>query len=285
MAPTIRGPIEITPAFGSRAVAQNAVVRVLYSQGFFATPGARTPEESFRLLQCNDGPSCLTSGREVSGTVSLARDTLVFVPDALLEDGVQYLALAAGIDQSFEAEFRVLPAGGASSVDLESPVFGPVTSFTATSLGPSCEAPDGGFRVDVSIQPAVNELAGADVEYLLFLTRGAGIEAPELRARARGVPSEVVMAFVLSPEESTATICFTVQAIDGAGNIGELSAPVCEDPVQGNFFEPLCNANPDTLGRREGMGVRGWGGGAVLGGLLLFALKRSRRRQRGGQAC
>ena len=102
--------------------------------------------------------------------------------------------------------------------------------------------PDGGFRVDVTLDPAEGEPAAGDVEYLLFLTRGPGVGAPELRGRVRGVTDEIVIAFLLSPEEATGPICVTVQAVDSAGNLGEVPEPLCEDPIQGNFFEPLCAA-------------------------------------------
>ena len=251
--PSPRGPVEISPAFGSRAVAQNALIRVRYSESFFSLPESLPPQDSFTLFRCDAEP-CTPAGAPVEGTISLSDDTLLFVPRDLLVAGGSYLAVAVGLDQTFEAEFSVIAGAGGAAIDMEAPEFGPVTGFSTTSLAPSCEVPDGGFRVDVSLRPAVNELAGADVEYLLFLTRGNGIDGPELRARARGVPSEVVMAFVLTPEEASSTICFTVQAVDGAGNVGELADTVCEDPIQGNFFEPLCASSGrsfDTAGRRR----------------------------------
>lgn len=278
--PSERGPIEVTPAFGSRAVAQNSLVRVLYTPGFFELPGAATPEASVTVLRCPTSGSCAVDGTVVPGATALVGDTVVVTPDNLLDAGTDYLVLAGGIDQSFEAPFRVLAPGGTSTVDVEAPRFGPVTSFFSTPLGESCEAPDGGFRVDVAVQPASNEPAGADVEYLLFLTRGVGIEAPEFRARARGVPGDVVMAFVLSPEESAQTICFTIQAIDGAGNLGELSEPVCEDPIQGNFFEPLCSVSVGLAQTRRAdrLGAA-WAWPSGLAIALAFLWVRQRRRR------
>ena len=248
-----RGPTEITPAFDSINVPLNAAVRVRYSDDYFALTGA-DPQASFVLLRCGsaeDLANCLTNGVPVSGRSSLVLDSLLFEPASLLEPGVQYLAVAEGVDDDFEAPFRTTNLrADRGGVDVQAPRLSRITGFSATEIDPSCEAPDGGFRVDVTLPPADGEVAGGDVEYFLYLTRGPGIEEPELRARVRGVPNEIVMAFVLRPEEVAGPICVTVQAVDAAGNLGEVPEPRCEDPIQGNFFEPLCGVG--------GSEVRDW---------------------------
>ena len=246
MVSVARGPEEITPAFDSVNVPLNASVRVRYSADYFAVTGAN-PDDSFRLLRCGsveDLGDCLTEGITVTGRTSLILDSLVFEPTDLLDEGTQYLAVANGIDNDFEAAFRTTELdAGSGGVDLQAPRLGGITGFSASEVTPSCEAPEGGFRVDVTLDPAQGEPAGGDVEYLLYLTRGPGVDAPELRARVRGVPNEIVIAFVLEPEEATGPICVTVQAVDSAGNLGEVPEPLCEDPIQGNFFEPICSAS------------------------------------------
>ena len=74
------------------------------------------------------------------------------------------------------------------------------------------------------------------------------------------------MAFVLSPEEAVSPGCVVVHAVDGVGNVDDDMEPECFEPVQGNFFEPLCSAS-----RVEGRHWLSWG-------LLALVLRRRRRR-------
>ena len=181
-------------------------------------------------------------------------DTVVLVPEAPLERDTDYLVEAIGIDRTFLAPFHVFDS---NAIDNDAPRFGPVTATSVSRVPPSCGTPGGGFRVDVTLRAASNEAAAADVEYQLYLTRGIGVEAPEQRARVRGSASDVVMAFVLTPDEATSTVCFSVVAVDGAGNVGELAGPVCEDAIDGNHFEGLCGVAPGLARGGRAGDVRG----------------------------
>ena len=141
---------------------------------------------------------------------------------------------------------------------------------------------DGGFRVGVFFAPATDSGPPGSIEYLLFQTRGVGVDAPILRNRVRNYPGEqITMAFVLPAEEASAPICVRIAAIDGVGNPtfsdrrdGE---EACLDPVQGNYFYPLCHASA------PGRAARGTGGTALaLGafGALWLAARVRRRRWR-----
>ena len=137
-------PWEITPAFDSLNVPLNATVRVRYSAEYFAVTGA-DPSDSFRLLRCGapaDLANCLTEGTTVPGRTGLILDSLVFEPSDVLEPNTQYLALAEGIDNDFEAPFRTTELGATrGGVDLDAPRLSRITGFSATEVGASCEAP------------------------------------------------------------------------------------------------------------------------------------------------
>jgi hypothetical protein len=258
----VRGPLEIFPAFGVSGVRRDAPVRVRYSAGFFDDPSiGLTPDEAFDLFFGED----LETATPVPGTVELVGDELIFTPDQLLEVEGDYIAVALGELDDFEATFKV-----GSDVDRQPPELPPISGFSAAEIGPSCDAPDGGYRIDITIPAATDDGPKGDVEYLLYLTRGPTIEAPVLKQRARGVTEDqVVMAFALPLEDVAGPICVAVRAVDGVGKIDEDERVRCEDPIQGNFFEPLCSA---SIGRRSAVPL-GW-----LLPLAAVVLVRLRRR-------
>lgn len=257
-----RGPLAVTPATGASAVTLDAYVRVEYSEGYFAL--GIDPEEAIDLRFC-DGLSvveCETLGEPVAGTVQVIGDTLFFLPARNFMAGEEYAGIARGIDLDLGIAFRT-----GSTVDSAPPVMSDVDAPTTARVDPSCEAPEGGYRVDVSFAPATDDGSPGSIEYLLYFTRGAGLEAPELRRRARNFSTELVtMAFVLSPEEAVSPGCVVVHAVDGVGNVDDDMEPECFEPVQGNFFEPLCSAGP--------MRGRSWFGWS-LPALVLLRRRRA----------
>jgi hypothetical protein len=60
-----------------------------------------------------------------------------------------------------------------------------------------------------------------------------------------------------------------VMAVDGVGHT-DATEPVCFEPQQGNFFEPLCSAVPGVPAPPP----------VPFGGLLLFTLALARWRVR-----
>lgn len=256
-----RGPLAVTPATGASLVTVDAYVRVEFSEGYFGL--GIEPEDAIDLRFC-DGLSvveCETVGEPVAGTVQVVGDTLFFLPARNFMGGAQYAGIARGIDLDLGIAFRT-----STTVDTGPPVMSDVDSPTTARVDASCEAPEGGYRVDVSFPPAQDDGSPGSIEYLLYFTRGADLEAPELRRRARNFSTELVtMAFVLSPEEAVSPGCVVVHAVDGVGNVDDDMEPQCFEPVQGNFFEPLCSAS--TI---EGRSWLGWS-------LLVLVLLRRRR--------
>ncbi|MEM9069063.1 MAG: hypothetical protein AAGE52_11185 [Myxococcota bacterium] len=254
----IRGPLEVTPATGAARVTLDAIVKVAYSPDYFSIPGIDA-STSFELRRCGDmiAFECETSGELVGGEIQVVGDTLFFLPARALAPNELYAGVARGVDLDLGINFRTT-----TFVDTGPPVLGRVDSPTTSRVDPSCEAPEGGLRVDVSFPPAQDDGSPGSIEYLLYLSRGAGIDAPELRARARNFSTELVtMAFVLSDAEAVSPACIVVHAVDGVGNVDRDMEPECFEPVQGNFFEPVCSTG-------------GSGGGIWLVLLALWFVRR-----------
>lgn len=242
----LRGPQEVTPATNASGVTLDAPVKVLFSPGYFEIPGI-DPASIIEVRRCGEllPVECETLGELVAGEVQVIGDrTLYFLPARILAPGEQYAGVVRGIDQDLSIAFRT-----GFSVDTGPPQLSRVDTPTTSQVGTSCEAPMGGYRVDVSFPPATDDGSPGSIEYLLYLTRGAGIEAPELRRRARNFSTGLVtMAFVLAPEEATSPVCVVVHAVDGVGNVDRDMEPRCFEPITGDYFEPVCSASTAPSG-------------------------------------
>jgi MYXO-CTERM domain-containing protein len=260
--PVLLGPLEFFPAAGAGGVALNSAVRVRYTPGFFDV--WRDPLTS--LLEVRDA-----SGAAVPGALEQLGDTLVFRPNAPWSPSSSYQGTAFGID-ILRARFTFQTG---TRIDVQPPVFdGTPAIAPATVDARPCM--DGGYRIDVSVDPATDsDGAGGDIEYLLFQTRGPHIERPVLRARVRNFAGiSIPLTFTLSPSEAVSPICVAVLAVDGVGHVVE-GSNACVDPIQGNFFEPLCSVSaPGAARKTSPMQVGAWS----LAMLALAVLLRRRAR-------
>ncbi|MEM9192636.1 MAG: hypothetical protein AAGF12_25905 [Myxococcota bacterium] len=260
--PVVQGPEEATPAFGVRGVTLGAPVRIRYTDGFF-TGGVfeGDPAEIFSLRLAE-------TGELVPGRVEVILDTLIFTPDAPYLPMTEYEAVALGTGGSaFNPTFVT-----GDAFDTGPPDFGNISDVRAFEQDRSCDAPNGGFRIDVTFEAATDDGPDGDIEYLLYLSRGPNVEAPELQRRVRNqTPGGVIVAFNLEPEDAVSPICVAVHAVDGVGNVDDDGQPRCEDPIQGNFFEPLCAV--------EAPGVAGAAPYGALGLLVVMGVGRILRRR------
>lgn len=230
------GPEETFPAHGARGVVLDSPLRVRYTRGFFDTAAVRERASDLLRVWRTD------TGETVAGHVQVIGDALVFVPGALLDALADYGAMASGGDLP-PLEFMFSTG---STVDREPPTFRfdpDAVTYGATPVTDRCESPGGGYRIEVFFIPATDDGAPGDIEYLLYLTRGATVIGPRMVARVRNqTPEGVIMAFVLARSEAVSPICLVAHAIDGVGKTNTSAEPVCFDPMQGNFFEPLCSS-------------------------------------------
>ncbi len=263
-----RRPVYVTPAHMAVGATLGAPVRVRYTDGYFEDPTVgMSPEESIFLWRCAADDFLCTAGEPLSGTVQVIGNELIFRADAPFEPNTRYGGVALGADGD-GLEF-VFTTG--TSFDSEAPSFTGIRSLASDRVGPSCEAPEGGYRIDVKVEPATDDGPGGDVEYLLYLTRGPEVEAPQLRSRQRNFSGEEIpMAFVIDPSEAVSPICVAVHAVDGVGRVTESPAE-CFDPIQGNFFEPLCSVSAAGAARSP------WALPVVLACSVLCLIRVRRR--------
>lgn len=278
--PASQRPEEVTPADSARQVSLDAPVRVRYSPGYFGPMGPRGDvTRLITVVRCERdgcGAGCrwgVDEGNFVPGRVQvLGEEDLFFQPDQEWEPEQAYMGIARGVDGDLPFSFCT-----GTTPDTAPPVLGRLQEVTSTQVAPRCDAPDGGYRI-AAFFPTANDFGGppASIEYLLFQTRGAGIEEPVLRSRIRNFATMThTMAFVLPPSEAGDVICVRVAAVDGRGNFGwsETDPEIdCINPVQGNYFYALCSASAAPLAR----GGLGLGGITALG--LALLLRRARRR-------
>jgi MYXO-CTERM domain-containing protein len=261
-----RGPVEVTPSAGGTNVRLDAPLRVRYSERFFTDfAGALDPRSRLRVELC-DSPACdEVSG--VAGEVEVVGDDLFFVPTGGWAERSAYRGNALGLDVDLDFNFRT-----GSHVDEGPPSFGEIIDARSAFVETACNAPDGGYRIEVDFEPATDDGPPGDLEYFLYQTHGPELEAPLLRERTRNFATNLIsMAFVLRPEDATAPICVVVHATDGVGNIDADGATECFDPIQGNFFEPLCSAAPASAGSAAG-------GIFLLAAAGVLGARRRRRR-------
>lgn len=270
-----RAPIEVTPASGGgEPVPFDAPILVRYGAGYFGPDGPGDPPSSlFTLVSCGRcGVSCSVDDEPpIPGLVQTQGDVLVFLPDGGLEPNTQYRGRATGVDDFLPFDFCT---GTESAADLAMPVIGAFGAPTSTPVAPnvlSC-LPDGGYRIAVFFGPATYDGPRGSIEYLLYQTRGQGIDEPRLVDRIRNFPGDrITMTFLLGPGEARTPVCYQVVVVDGLGHATLPEGDACIDPLARVSFQGACAASP-------GAGSAGSSGGAAAI-LAMVALVFARRRR------
>lgn len=272
----VRGPVEVTPSVGAQAVTLDAPVIVLYSAGYFGPEGGPgdPPETLIRVGVCPLDTGCGVpcdldaEASPVPGTVQVIGDRLFFQPDDLLDERRQYVGSAGGLDGALDFRFC---AGRA--LDARPPAPPQFVEATPDVSGESCALPDGGRRIGLRYRPSTDDGPLGSIEYLLFLTRGAGVDEPQLRDRFRNTSTdEALLRLLLTQEESAEPVCVRVLAVDGVGSISEPTPEECVDPLTAAAFQPLCAVDPGAA--RHGRGSLLLAAAALAIGLRV--VRRSR---------
>lgn len=255
--------LEFFPASGAHDVPLNAPLRVRYE------PGA--------AVHFTDPPSSLISlvdtarGTAVTGTASWLGDTLVFVPAAALAPTTLYRGTV--VSTTTMSGERVFTFTTGSLFDVASPAIHPVRTIASGVASVTCDAPDGGYRITVTFDRAEDrDSAPGDLEYLLYASRAADLAAPTLEVRERNFSgATITMSFVVPAPRATARVCVVVAVVDDLGHTAQ-TPQVCVNPIQGNYFEPLCAVSSP--------GARSGGAAASTAAVALFVLGHRRRRRR-----
>jgi hypothetical protein len=237
--PPYRGPLEVTPASGAAGVTVDAYVKLRYGEGSFGPDTDPSGLLELRLCDPGDLLGCERTGELVAGRTEIVGDRwLFFVPDFELTANAAFAGIARGAEGDLPFNFRT-----GSARDVRAPSFDSIRDPSTARIDLPCEG-GRGYRVDVRFDPATDDGPPGSIEYLLYLTRGATLDAPELRARVRGLATaETTMAFVLTEAEAVSPVCIVVHAVDGVGNVDRDMEPVCFEPVQGTYFDS-CAAVP-----------------------------------------
>lgn len=263
-----RAPLFVFPASGAPNASIDAPVVVRYGAGYFdpITGPGDPPSTLFQLVSCGfcGSPCDLTTGTPVPGLVQTQGDDLIFLPDGGFATSTQYAGEAMGIDGVLDFSFCTGTQGDSSPPTGVALTDDP----SSTQVGPLTCLPDGGYRVGVYFPPATDDGPPGSIEYLLFETRGAGIDAPVLVDRYRNFQTDrITMSFLLSHEAASELVCLQVVTVDGAGHATVPDGDRCFDPTGRTTFQG-CAASPS----HRGSGVLGLG----LGITMLWLARRRR---------
>ena len=203
----------------------------------------------------------------VPGLVQTQGDSLLFLPDGGLSTQTAYVGRAIGVDGELDFAFCT-----GSSRDTQAPTAVVLAEPTSAAVGSLPCLPEGGYRIGAFFQPATDDGPPGSIEYLLFQTRGEGIDAPVLVDRVRNFQTDggnITMSFLLPGAGAVTPICLQVVTIDGAGHAAVPDGDRCFDPVGRVTFQG-CAAGA----RPSGSAVA-----ASLGVLAALALRRRKRER------
>ncbi|MEZ4390125.1 MAG: hypothetical protein R3A48_03430 [Polyangiales bacterium] len=256
---------ETFPADLGTEVPTDGLIRLRYLE--------RPPEPATVCLRRRDRDGC------VEGRASIIGDEVVWQALAPLEALTDYVATFSDtVGGSNLIRFRT--GTGLSSTP---PRFGGLTS--ATLAGAPEDLCDPG-AVDVTVRFERAQRASAfgdvgwpdtDIEYVLYITRGAGVSGPRVLERARVQGSgfagdRSAQRTVRVPGAYTSgPLCLTMLAVDPSGRDDGNRVERCVNPSLGNYFAG-CSTSPAPR--------RGRAGWLLALSTLLVARRRFSRRGR-----
>jgi hypothetical protein len=278
----------VRPADGAKHVARDAPIVVRYAAGSdlaaLRASVAQDSDDSCRAREIcvfERPTEDMGADRAVAGDVQrLDADSLAFVPERPLAADTAYYALVArpGFDTASrtEVEFQTGTAFDRDPPELD--VGADALELDVEPPPAECDAPEGSLRVRVAVPGVHDDGDDESVELLLFLTRAAGLRAPELRARAPNRPDEGVdLTFTLAPAEAAGSVCVALRAVDGSGKPSEGEPTLCFDPqaARHSEFGSLCAAARVHAGADNGRGLL-LASAIVVAALVLHGKRRTR---------
>lgn len=212
------------------AVPRNAPIKVRLTDGFLDELGLEGVGVWVHHAE---------TGEPVPGDLTdVGHDTVYFTPESPWEAGAQYDAvLQAGLDE------MGLCFVASHDFDTEPPRLGPILSITPRSDGSADDLEEGALRIDLEFEAATDDGPLGSLEYFVYLTRGEGLSGALLLWRGRHQADVMVAGLVLPRAYTVAPVCIAILAVDGVGHTDTVG-PACFEPLQGNYFEPLCTAVP-----------------------------------------
>lgn len=180
----------------------------------------------------------------LGGRASIVGDEVVWQAVAALNPTTDYVATFSDtVGGSNLIRFRT--GRGPSTTP---PRFGGLASVAIASAG---EDPCDPGAVDLTVRFERAQRASAfgdvgwpdiDIEYVLFVTRGAGVSGPRVLERARvqgsgfSADATAQRTVRIPGALARAPLCLTMQAFDPTGRSDGNSVEQCVNPASGNFF-------------------------------------------------
>lgn len=232
---------ETFPADLGTQVPIDGLVRLRYER--------RPPEPATICVRRVDRDGC------IPGAASIVADEVVWQSTAPLDSLTNYVATFSDtVGGSNLIRFRT-----GSALSNTPPRFGGLSS--AVLAGAAEDLCDPG-AVDVTVrferaQPATAfgdvGWPDTDIEYVLYVTRGAGVSGPRVLERARVQGSgfsadRSAQRTVRIPSAlAQGPLCLTMHAVDPSGRMDGNSVEQCVNPSLGNYFAG-CSARPSQRG-------------------------------------
>jgi hypothetical protein len=277
--------LQVIPQDGAAGVARNALVRVTYRdpaeldaiERALADGGASCPQVVCLFEDARDGGERVPVQGE---SVRVGPRTVVFESAGTLSSSTRHFAFVArpGFERVTRSEFAFETD---DDVDREPPSLRQgELEIDVDPPPPECGAAPGSRRVKLSAGGLSDDGDGESIELLVYLSRGAGVAAPELRARRLNTGGEVPVTLILSPQEAAEPLCLALRAVDGVGRASEQESSVCFDPRDGSHFRAACATRPPGAGGDDGPA-----GLLIPSGLMMaWWLRRTGRGARGGES-
>ena len=240
--------------------------------------GVRAPLRPFVIVQN------LTTRTPVMGHVNALVDEVHWQSDEMLPSNTIFRVSVSDASGGAGENVFTFTTGGARSGSA-APTFGGVQAAETQRSGMAdpCGQPD---AVEVTLSWRRGSAAGwpdSEVEYVIYETRGPGISGPVERGRERALAGagstcngtyDFCRAIRLSPENSSAPVCFNVQAVDPYGRQDGNTLEVCTDPSRGNNFNGCAVAR--ATGAMPSHPKRGWIVVAILAAAASVVATRRR---------
>ena len=150
--------------------------------------------------------------------------------------------------------------------------------LSTSPVSAECGLPEGTLRATLEYPAAHDDNIEGASECLIFLTRSVEGQGPVLKRRLFNPGGTVVPSFLLTPTEASEPVCVAIVVLDALGKRAPVEPEFCFDPVQGNYFDPMCAVSAPGRG---GPGLPSGVGFLVpFLGLLVLRRRRARRQRR-----
>lgn len=272
--------IETFPSNNAREIPRDGFVRFVYR--------GRVPPRPVMIVRDNDN-----MGATVEGTLTVVGAELHWHARASLRARAQYSVTASDIIGG-TSEVRFTTAATLAGDTAPSGFDGALSATSERSGATDICGDENARSVTVGWKFARSSpWPPTELTYVVFETRGPGINGPIERARDRGrltttpcaANADQCLSFRLSSANASGPACFSVQVFDPLGRGVSNSVEKCINLDAGNYFygcsvrptEPIAGADRDRSRSAQWLTAST----AALGFVLVVSARARRRARRG----